>query len=254
MDKRLQAISDSKYFDVIGIAIVLVTVWVLGYYKTPLSASWLFRSMHNPILSLPLIGIISTLSSIASIMSTRLTAKLNNWGNIIGWMTAFFSGLVDFLLGNVGAILTYPVSVYLNWQASYNWKNKYAGRFGYQKNFAWILTGIIIGAFVLGFGLNYIAYAYLAHWPLDVLFYFASITFTLSLIANVLNVLKLPSQWSFWAVYNLAQLGKSLTLRNYANVAKYAYYIMNSVIAGVSWLLKKATQAQAASRLQPEQR
>lgn len=240
---KFKRIAESKWFDLVGILIILTTVGVMGYYRTPLSASWVFKGQTAWWYQLPLIGIVSTCSSIASVMSTRLVAKVNNTGNLVGWINTIFSGLIDFLLGNVGAIITYPVSVYLNWQAGQNWAKKYQGSFGHRKNFGAFLFSLILAAFVTGFGLNWIAYVWLAHWPLNLLYYFASVTFSLSLVANVLNVLKLPSQWSFWAIYNLAQLGKAITLKNWANVAKYVYYIINSVVAGISWLSQKHLQS-----------
>ncbi|CAH1854610.1 nicotinamide mononucleotide transporter [Convivina praedatoris] len=240
---RLERVAESKLFDLVGILIILTTVGVMGYYRTPLSASWLFKGQQGWWYQLPLIGIVSTCSSIASVMSTRLVAKVNNIGNLVGWINTIFSGLIDFLLGNVGAIITYPVSVYLNWKAGQNWAKKYQDGFGHHKRFGIFLVCLILVAFTAGFGLNWIAYVWLAHWPLNLLYYFASVTFSLSLVANVLNVLKLPSQWSFWAIYNLAQLGKTISLRNWANVAKYVYYIINSVMAGVSWISQKHLQA-----------
>ncbi|GAP00363.1 nicotinamide mononucleotide transporter [Fructobacillus ficulneus] len=238
-NRKIQAIAESKSFDFLGVAIVLTTVFMLGYYKTPLSASWVFAGHDNFFLSWPLIGVVSTLSAIASIMATRLTAKVSNWGNVVSWINTIFSGTIDFLLGNVGAVLTYPLSVYLNWQASQTWAKKYRHSFGRQKNFPLFLAAIMVGAVIVGFGLNYIAYVGLAHEEINSLYYFSSITFTFSLIANVLNVFKLPSQWTFWAIYNVAQLGKAFSLGNFANVAKYIYYIINSIFASFSWLLKK---------------
>lgn len=91
---------------------------------------------------------------------------------------------------------------------------------------------------VVSFGLNALVY-YIFHWGFNSLFYFASITFTLSLIADVLNVYKMPSQWSFWAIYNVAQFGKALIMGNIANVAKYVYYIINSIVGGSNWIIKR---------------
>lgn len=224
-NKTIQRIAGSTTMDVIGITIIVGAVIMLGFYKTPLSASWLFKGHTGLIYTLPLIGIISTLSAIASVMSTRLVAKVNNFGNIIGWINTIFSGLIDFLLGNIGAILTYPISIYLNYKASQNWQTKAQNEFGKIKHYHRFLAILSISAIIIGFGLNFIGFwlasiIFHTSLTLNFIYYFASITFTLSLIANVLNVFKLPSQWSFWAIYNIAQLGKAISLGNIANVAK----------------------------------
>lgn len=239
MKRIITKLAESKLFDLLGITIVLISVFMLGYYKTPLSVSTFFKSFHGSFFTVyPVIGIISTLSAVASIMSTRYVAKLNNVGNVIGWINTIFCGVIDFVLGNVGAVLTYPISIYLNWKAKDNWENKYNGTFGKPKNYKHFLFGLVLFSMVVSFGLNALVY-YIFHWGFNSLFYFASITFTLSLIADVLNVYKMPSQWSFWAIYNVAQFGKALIMGNIANVAKYVYYIINSIVGGSNWIIKR---------------
>lgn len=240
MKRLITKLANSKFFDVVGILIILGAVFEMGYYKTPLSASKFFTGLHGSFFTvLPIIGVVSTLSAIASVMSTRYVAKLNNVGNVIGWINTIFCGVIDFVLGNVGAILTYPISIYLNWKAKDNWDNKYHGTFGKPKNYGHFLALLILLAFVTSFSLNGIVY-YLFGWGFNMLFYFSSVTFTLSLVADVLNVYKMPSQWSFWAIYNFSQLGKAIVMGNIANVAKYIYYIINSIVGGANWLIKRA--------------
>lgn len=243
MKKIIERIATSKYMDALGAIIIVGSVIALGYYKTPLAASKFFAGMHGAFFTVyPIIGIVSTLSALASVLSTRYVAKLNNLGNVIGWINTIVQGILDFILGNVGAILTYPVSVYLNWKAGKNWSTKYKDGFGSPKHFRRFLPALIVGAIVLSFTLNAVAYI-VSGWGFDALFYFASVTFAFSLMADVLNVYKMPSQWSFWFVYNFAQLGKALLMGNIANVAKYVYYIINSIIGGIYWLAQKATKA-----------
>lgn len=240
MNNILSKIAKSKTMDALGVVIIVGTVIALGYYKTPLSASKFFANLHGAFFTAyPIIGIVSTLSALASVLSTRYVAKLNNLGNVIGWINTIVQGILDFILGNVGAILTYPISVYLNWKAGKNWSTKYANGFGAPKNFKKFLPALIISATVFSFTLNAIAYA-VSGWGFDPLFYFASITFAFSLMADVLNVYKMPAQWSFWFVYNFAQLGKALMMGNVANIAKYVYYIINSIVGGIYWLAQKA--------------
>lgn len=246
MKKLLSNIAKSKTMDALGAIIIVGAVIALGYYKTPLAASKFFANFHGAFFTVyPIIGIVSTLSALASVMSTRYVAKLNNFGNVIGWINTIVQGILDFVLGNVGAILTYPVSVYLNWKAGKNWSTKYKDGFGTPKNFKKFLPVLIFGAIMTSFTLNAIAYT-VSGWGFDPLFYFASITFAFSLMADVLNVYKMPAQWTFWFVYNFAQLGKALMMGNIANVAKYVYYIINSIVGGIYWLAQKATKAVTA--------
>lgn len=62
-----------------------------------------------------------------------------------------------------------------------------------------------------------------------------TIAFGLSLVANVLNALKLTTQWGFWFVYNLVQFLKALIQGNFANLGKYIFYILNSIGALFVW-------------------
>lgn len=240
MKNIISKIATSKYMDALGAIIIVGSVIALGYYKTPLSASKFFSGLHGTFFTAyPIIGIVSTLSALASVMSTRYVAKLNNIGNVIGWINTIVQGILDFVLGNVGAILTYPVSVYLNWKADKNWSTKYKDGFGSPKHFKKFLPALIVGAFIFSFALNAVAYKF-SGWGFDKLFYFASITFAFSLMADVLNVYKMPAQWGFWFVYNFAQLGKAILMGNIANVAKYVYYIINSIVGGIHWLIQKS--------------
>lgn len=65
--------------------------------------------------------------------------------------------------------------------------------------------------------------------------YVTTIAFGLSLVANVLNALKLTTQWGFWFVYNLVQFLKALIQGNFANLGKYIFYILNSIGALFVW-------------------
>lgn len=236
---KVQEFANSIWFDIVGVIIVLGAVIAMGYIYTPLNASWLFKGVKS---TLPIIGIASTINALLSITSTRLVSRVNNLGNIIGTINAVLSGVIDFLLGNIGAVITYPVSVYLNGRAAHNWKSKYNKSFGDIKNTKRFFTLLIAISFAVSYALNAIVYVYIAHWELNALFYFVVLTFALSLMANMLNTIKMPSQWAFWGIYNFAQLGKAITQMNIANAAKYFYYIVNSIVTGLSWVYQKAAQ------------
>ncbi|CAK8054873.1 nicotinamide mononucleotide transporter [Eupransor demetentiae] len=246
--KKLNKIANSWWFDLVGVVVIVLSIAAASYvgsnghdiynrFITPLSASWLFKGVSGSIITKwPLIGIFALLSAVASVMSTRLVAKKNNLGNTIGWINIFFSGVLDFLFGNVGAMFTYPLSWVLNYIPSRTWK-KYdkdeVTLVSVQKMIIFLITST-----ALSFGLNALAYVWLGQ-GLNAIFWFTSISLAFSFVADMLNVFKSSQQWIFWALYNISQLVKSLFQFNFANVGKYIFYIINSVIVGITWFAKK---------------
>ena len=57
-------------------------------------------------------GLISVINVGISMLSTRFTGQLNKWGNYLGIVNTVLSGVIDFILGNKAAIITYPVTLY----------------------------------------------------------------------------------------------------------------------------------------------
>ena len=55
-------------------------------------------------------------------IGNRLVTKKNNIGNFLATCNTFLSGSIDYLLGNVGAILTYPVTFIGNYLVFKAWK------------------------------------------------------------------------------------------------------------------------------------
>ena len=94
-----------------------------------------------------------------------------------------------------------------------------------------IATIATILAFAFAYGTNYIGYG----GNMNTLAYITTIAFALSLVANVLNALKLTTQWGFWLIYNIVQLAKAGIQGNFANVGKYIFYIINSFGALFVW-------------------
>ena len=224
----LKVLNQSRLFDIIGVLIVILTAYFSGYIFDSLIKISLF-SNYSWAKYVPF-GIISVVSSSLSILSTRLTARLNKYGNILGTFNTALSGVIDFLLGNKGAILTYPISFIVNAASIKFW-----ARFDRQKvhkisDFKMILPLIIVSALVISLMLNYFAFQ-----RFTPLYWLSSAVFGLSLIPNLLNVLKIQDQWLFWIFYNLVQLVKAITQGNFANVGKYIYYIINSAVAYPVW-------------------
>lgn len=179
-------------------------------------------------------GLISIINAGLSIMSTRLTGRLMNSGNVVGIINTILSGTIDYLLGNKAAILTYPITFIVYVAAIKHWKNtkKYQASqplTGF-KGIATIIS-IFIGTFGFSFLTNYIGY----RGSISSLFWLTTLIFGLSLGANILNAMKLSMQWPFWLVYNFIQLAKSFVQGNFANVGKYIYYIVAAVASLHLW-------------------
>lgn len=76
-----------------------------GYLKTQLSAyvdAW--WAVYVPL------GLISVINVGFSMVSTRLTGRISNLGNVFGIINVALSGAIDYILGNKAAIITYPVT------------------------------------------------------------------------------------------------------------------------------------------------
>lgn len=219
----LERLAKSKWFDLLGVAIVLVSCILSGY---------LTETLHDV---LPIgewttwvpFGLISIGSSILSLYSTRLTGRLNNLGNYIGLANTVLSGTIDYILGNKGAILTYPITFIIQAVAIKVWVNSEAYRAkkpltGTKGKVA--LVAVFILSMLFSYFVNLIAYG-----TPNVLFYVTVVVFGLSMCANALNAMKLSLQWNFWFVYNLVQFVKAVVQGNWANVGKYIYYVINSI-------------------------
>ena len=167
-------------------------------------------------------------------MSTRLTGRLSNVGNVLGIINTALSGTIDYILGNKAAIITYPVTFIVYTFAIRRWQNSERGKAIEPPTGAKgraIIAGIVVGSFAFSLIANYIGYG----GKTTFLFWITTVVFGLSLSANILNALKLSMQWQFWLFYNLVQCVKALTQGNFANVGKYVFYIINSVAALLLW-------------------
>ncbi|USS88250.1 nicotinamide mononucleotide transporter family protein [Fructilactobacillus hinvesii] len=228
----------SNWFDLLGVAIVLVATISAGYYATTLAQSpipWLHDSAWK---CFPL-GIVSTFSAVLSVLSTRYVGKINNLGNLIGFINIVIAGFVDYALGNFGAIYTYPISFILNMLAWFTWRTIFKNRKGNVPHAKIVMPLIAVLAVLVSFGINYFAFR-----QVNFLFIMTSLVFSFSLMADTLNVFKVKSQWTAWGVYNVLQLIRNITMGNWANVGKYIYYVLNSMISFVYWKLTGKTLAQ----------
>lgn len=229
MKKSLKIFATSKWFDLLGVALVVGIAIASGYLNSRLDkfVDW------GPWTALVPFGLISVTNVGISMLSTRFTGKLSKWGNYFGIVNTILSGAIDYILGNKAAIITYPVTFLIYTFAIKKWEASQEGRPNQMSQKQLKLAAIIISiiAFLFAFVTNYIGYG----GKMNLLAYVTTIAFALSLIANALNALKLTTQWGFWLIYNFVQLTKAGIQGNFANIGKYIFYILNAIGALFVW-------------------
>lgn len=229
MKKYLKQFAKSKVFDLIGVMLVVGIAIASGYLNSRLDkfVDW------GPWTAIVPFGLISVTNVGISMLSTRFTGKLSRWGNYLGILNTVLSGAIDYILGNKAAIITYPVTFLIYTFAIKKWQESQEGKPNTRNKAQTKLIATIatIVAFAFAYGTNYIGYG----GNMNALAYVTTIAFALSLVANVLNALKLTTQWGFWLIYNIIQLIKAGIQGNFANVGKYIFYIINSIGALFVW-------------------
>lgn len=221
----IKKITNSTYLDFIGLAIVIAASLTLGYHKTEINFT--FQGTKY----IFFLGYVSIVNTGFSMMGNRLITKKNNFGNLITTCNTFLSGSIDYLLGNVGAILTYPVSFIGNYLVFKAWKKSKILRsvdFIFYRN-------IILG-FFFSIVLNYIAFKYIAQTPIDWKLFFAIAVPAGITFGGTFNTARMyPDNWFLWQFYNLTKIIQNVLLMNVANVAKYTFYFFNAIIGYITW-------------------
>lgn len=194
-----------KLFDVIGVALVVTISISAGYLNTRLEkyVDW------GPWTTFIPFGLISVINVGISMLSTRFTGKLSNWGNYLGIVNTILSGAIDYILGNKAAIITYPITFIIYTFAIKKWKASYEGIPNTITPSRKYIVGTIITivTFTISIVANYTGF----NKNINFLSTLTTIVFAFSLIANLFNALKLDTQWPFWMVYNIVQLLKAFT-------------------------------------------
>jgi len=228
----------STSIDLIGVTIVLVVCIVrnfLGtiYYKGELLFNIPLVEVFTYIGkgAYPL-GILSTVGAVFSMLASRLIAKQNNTGNFIGTITTVNSGTNDFLFGNASAIITYPISFFLNSFAFSKWRKGKKIRDRDSMYYAAFLIGLVIGFVLVYLG------AYLFGGKTNNIFLITvAVSFGLSIGANFATAFKYEETWFSWILYNTVQLVKNTLLLNVANVVKYIFYLIMATVTLFDWKL-----------------
>lgn len=233
--KVCETIATAKWMDIIGVLIVAGVAISAGYATETLGdvAKW---ASTVGLAWLPF-GLISIGNTVLSIMSTRLTGRMKYAGNVVGIINVVLSGAIDYILGNKAAIISYPVTFIIYVAALYVWK-KYADEHKADlaakplegKKKMLIMTAIFIFSFAFSYWINWMGFG-----QFNLLFFLTWIVFTLSLVSNILNAMKLSLQNNYWIIYNVVQLVKAIVMGNWANVGKYIYYIISMIASLFYW-------------------
>ncbi|WP_130733472.1 nicotinamide mononucleotide transporter family protein [Flavobacterium sp. J27] len=228
----IKEITNSKYLDIIGVLLVISVSVYLEYYKT----TYTFHINNKEYVFY--LGYFSILNTCLSMTATRLVTKKNNIGNLIGTCNTLLSGAIDFLLGNIGAILTYPISFLGNYIAFRIWKKK-----RYLNGIDFIFfKNMFLGLF-LSIILNYIAFAYLSDKPIDWKLFFAIAIPAGISFGGTFNLGRMyPDNWINWQAYNIFKIIQNIMLLNIANTVKYIFYLFNATIGYITWRDDKAKQ------------
>lgn len=223
--KIIKSITNSNYLDVIGLVIVLTASFSLGYHKT------IYDFTFNGKNYVFFLGWVSMVNTSLSMMGNRLVTKKNNIGNIITTCNTFLSGSIDYLLGNKGAILTYPFSFIANYLVFRAWSKSRILR-----SIDFIFYRNIVLGFIVSLVLNYIAFTYLSNDPIDWgLFFAISIPAGITLGGTLNTARMYPDNWFMWQFYNLTKIVQNVMLLNIANTAKYTFYFFNAIIGYITW-------------------
>jgi hypothetical protein len=223
--KIIKSVTNSTYLDVIGLIVVLTASFSLGYHTTEYKFS--FQGTNYVFF----LGYVSIVNTGFSMMGNRLVTKKNNIGNIITTCNTLLSGSIDYLLGNKGAVLTYPISFIANFLVFKAWSKSRILR-----SIDFIFYRNIILGLVLSLILNYIAFTAFSNQAIDWKLFFAvaipaGITF-----GGTFNTARMyPDNWFMWQLYNLTKIVQNVMLFNIANTAKYTFYFFNAIIGYITW-------------------
>ncbi|NHN27431.1 nicotinamide mononucleotide transporter [Flavobacterium jejuense] len=228
----IKAITNSKYLDIIGVLLVIGVSVYLKYYKT--TYNFHFNNKEYVFY----LGYFSIINTCLSMTATRLVTKKNNLGNLISTCNTLLSGAIDYLLGNVGAILTYPISFLGNYVAFKIWKKKQ-----YLNSIDFIFfKNMFLGLF-LSVLLNYIAFTCFSDKDIEWKLFFAIAIPAGISFGGTFNLGRMyPDNWINWQAYNIFKIIQNIMLLNIANTVKYVFYLFNASIGYITWRDDKAKQ------------
>ncbi len=227
---------NSPYLDIFGALLILIisisrdfqgTMYLKGEILYSIPMNEIGEQMSQG--AFPL-GFLSIFAAMFSMLSTRFIGKQQNFGNVIGIFTTIVAGILDYLFGNASAIITYPLTFIIMNFAAFNWSKGEKIRKIDLKYYLINFIGLLVA-----FGLVYFG-AYLFGGRTDSIFLnTVALTFGLSIGGNLCSALKYEETWLSWMIYNIVQLTKAILQLNFANVAKYIFYMANATVTLVDW-------------------
>jgi nicotinamide riboside transporter PnuC len=220
-NQRIQAITESKWMDLLGVGLVVIVSFVLGFHRTVIQG-------------LP-IGVFSTVGAAGSMMVTRWVTKRNNIGNLVGLLTTVNSAFVDYFLGNDAAFLTYPVS-FAGAGISFLYWRRRSNRVPRKIDSIYFINIAI--AFGLGIFLNYVGFSNFLSQPIgenQSKFLITSLITGIT-YSGILNTPRMyADSWASWQVYNVLKIYQNILFGNVAYVTKYIFYLVNATLAWSVW-------------------
>ena len=160
-----------------------------------------------------------------------MIVKQQNLGNWIGVFTTVNSGVIDYLFGNLSAIITYPLTFIIAIVATKKWSEGEQVKKADTKY--WLL---ILLAFMVSYALVFLGFHWFGTTIKNQFFkHTVAIIFGISLVGNVSTAFKYEQTFLTWSFYNLAQIIKNVIQGNVANIVKYVFYIINSILTFFDW-------------------
>lgn len=244
----LRKLVQSRYLDLFGAGLVVAVCIVRDFLGTSYQGGEVsFGNALSAVLSsipegaYPL-GVMATIGAVISLMSTRLTGKQQNLGNVLNVVASVNSGINDFLFGNGSAIITYPITFFIAGYAVKRWSKGEQIKPIDQRYYLLVVSGLVVAFVLVWLG----AYLFGGRTETGFLIVVA-ITFGLSLGANMATAFKYEETWLSWIIYNIVQLIKNLMLANLANVVKYLFYLGNAAITFGDWKWNRDMTTPAAA-------
>lgn len=255
--KTLRKVVQSSYLDIFAVSLILLVSILQDFQGTfyvdhqvefgVASAKWISYIQNG---AFPL-GLFSIIVACFSMLSTRFIAKQNNLGNFIGIFTAICVCLIDFLLGNKSAIITYPLTFLISIYGTYKWKKGERIRKVDLRYYLLVVVGLILGYALVFIGFR--IFGTIDQWYSDpkskILFHTIALTFGLSIGANMATAFKYEETWLSWFIYNFIQLTKNIFIMNWAAVGKYLFYIINTILTWADWKFNKDLQPENDVRM-----
>ncbi|MCU0328435.1 MAG: nicotinamide mononucleotide transporter family protein [Chitinophagales bacterium] len=229
--RAITIITNGVELDVIGVFIVVGGSIFKRFHEKIVDIN--IESIGLKIVDYP-VGLQSIVTVCISLLTTRLVTKRNNFGHLLAIFNTISVGMIDYLLGNKAAFITYPVTMLGTYWAYYNWgKKREVIPIALDAEF---YINFIIG-FAISLGLNYLGYTEfftksIENFPL---FVTTVIIVGLTFSGQLNGAKKYKDNWFTWQFYNAIKLVQNVMMMNWAQILKYLYYFLNALFGWITW-------------------